>query len=317
MKIWEETNFVERAEKEDRDGRGGRGTGTSGSYATIASAMVNDRGRVGGVGSLPMPSMTDGYNKEKRDFFSARNSLQFWPIEGKNEAEMLECFQDFLQNALGMSGKEKDSILKIRRVHSAPRGKAYKEVCVEFVDSNIRDEILMRGPMLASFRDDEGKPTAGIRLRIPGHLMGAFKALEAFGHRLKRNYGENFKKHIKFEEYDCTLYIQVGIKREGEAMEWTSYTADQARESNKKADDKKRGPKIDFLSSVSPKQRRGDDATGVGQAAGTTTSSGGSGTGPSDRGGERRRTFKPKKNQMWRPTARDSKSTSDSDSEMK
>ena len=186
---------------------------------------------------------------ERREFLEARNSLQFWPIAGRTKEEMLENFLDFVENALGMSRKENAGVLHIKRVKSAPRGKAYKEVCVVFTDSNTRDEILMRGPMLSGFRDQAGRPTAGIRLRIPAHLMGVFKTLETFGHRLRHDYGENFKKHIKYDEYLFTMYIQVGVKKEGETTEWTNYTAEQAREANRRASEKKRGAKIDFLAS--------------------------------------------------------------------
>ena len=151
-------------------------------------------------------------SRERREFLEARSSLQFWPIAGRTEEEMLENFLDFVENALGMSRKDNAGVLHIKRVKLAPRGKAYKEVCVAFTDSNTRDEILMRGPMLSGFRDQSGRPTAGICLRIPAHLMGFFKTMETFGHRLRNDYGENFKKHIKYDEYLFTMYIQVRIK---------------------------------------------------------------------------------------------------------
>ena len=213
-----------------------------------------------------------------------------------------------------MSRKEKANITRIRRIKSAPRGKAYKEICVVFAESNTRDEILMRAPMLSSFRDDKGHPTAGIRLRIPGHLMGAFKTLEAFGHRLKKQYGESFKKHIKFEEYDYSLYIQVGIKTEGEPVDWTKYTAEQARESNKKVDERRRGPKIDFLSSQTSTSgsylSRGEKTNGAAGAASGT--SGTSGTGGRSGQLDRRKSSC----QTWRPPARDDKKDNDSDDAM-
>ena len=84
--------------------------------------------------------------------------------------------------------------------------------------------------MLAEYRDSNNKPTAGIRLDIPAHLMGRFKVLESFGFALKRRHGQSFRKHIKFDEFDSTLFIQVGIRKEEEEMQWTDYTANEARE---------------------------------------------------------------------------------------
>ena len=127
----------------------------------------------------------------------------------------------------------------------------------------------MRGPMLAGYRDPTGKPTAGIRLRIPTYLMGAFKTLETFGHRLKKSYGQQFRKHIKFDDFSRDLYIQVGIKAEGETTEWTQYSATEAREANKKANNKTRSAgKIDFLASPPP-ANKDSGQTGRRTATGT------------------------------------------------
>ena len=122
-------------------------------------------------------------------------------------------------------------IKKVQRVRSAPRGIAHMEVLVEFIDTYARDDILARGPMLAEYRDPNNKPTAGIRLDIPQHLLGVFKTLEAFGYALKRQHGNSFRKHVKFDEYARTLYIQVGIKNQDsdERIEWRDYSAEEAR----------------------------------------------------------------------------------------
>ena len=120
---------------------------------------------------------------------------------------------------------------------------------MEFEDGNTRDNMLMRGPMLASYRDGKGRPTAGIRLHIPGHLMGVFKTLESFGHYLRNKHGNAFCKHIKFDEFDCSLFIQVGMKRENEKTDWTNYTAVEASDAMKKFNLKKKGNTFDFLAS--------------------------------------------------------------------
>ena len=122
------------------------------------------------------------------------------------------------------------------------------EVVVVFADTYARDDILSRGPMLSEYRSNTNKPTAGIRLEIPGHLMGSFKTLEAFGFALKRRHGDEFKKHIKFDEYAGNLFIQAGIKKGEEAVQWTSYTVEEARDGLKKLNAKK-GPRFDLLAS--------------------------------------------------------------------
>ena len=124
--------------------------------------------------------------EERSAFLLSRRSLRIWPIEGENEKEIMEALVVFCCQALGAPRKDELGIKRVQRVKSAPRGIAFLEVLVEFEDNFARDDILSRGPMLSEYRDTPNKPTAGIRLDIPGHLMGMFKALEAFGFALKR-----------------------------------------------------------------------------------------------------------------------------------
>ena len=107
--------------------------------------------------------------------------------------------------------------------------------------------------MLAQYRDKDNKPTAGIRLEIPAHLMGSFKTLESFVFALRRRHGPNFRKHIKFDEYKENLFVQVGIKKEGENTDWTEYSAEEARDGLKKMNGKK-GPRFDYLASPTNEQ---------------------------------------------------------------
>ena len=146
-----------------------------------------------------------------------------------------------------------------------------------FSDSFARDDILTRGPMLSDYRDAKGKPTAGIRLDIPGHLMGVFKSLEAFGFALRRKHGPTLRKHIKFDELEETLYIQAGIKEEEDKpVDWTTYSAAEARDALKVLNAKK-GPRIDLLKSPT-----------ANNAAGLAT--GGSNGGGTSAGGTRKKT---------------------------
>ena len=184
---------------------------------------------------------------EMESFRLSRRSLRIWPIEGENEKEMTEALTAFCCQALGARISEL-GLETVKRVKSAPRGVAYLEVLATFADNYTRDEILMRGPMLMQYRDKDNKPTAGIRLDIPAHLMGSFKTLESFGYSLKKKHGTAFRKHIKFDDMDFCLYIQVGIKREDTEMEWTNYSAAEAK-AGLKTLQARRGPRFDFLAS--------------------------------------------------------------------
>ena len=187
---------------------------------------------------------------EHKDFAVSHRSLRVWPIEGSDSKSMEESVVGFFCQVLGAPRIGELGIKYVRRVRSAPRGIACMEVLVEFTDDFARDDILSRGPMLADYRDHNNKPSAGIRLDIPQHLLGVFKTLEAFGYALKRRHGAAFRKHIKFNEYARALYIQVGIKdqKSDERIEWRDYSAEEARDGLKTLNAKK-GPSFDFLSS--------------------------------------------------------------------
>ena len=95
------------------------------------------------------------------------------------------------------------------RAKSAPKGQAYLEVIVTFRDNASRDNIFGRGSNLAEYKDSRNRPTCGIRLHIPAHLMGSFKTLEAYGVELKRQHGRKLRKYVKFDEVVEDLFLQI------------------------------------------------------------------------------------------------------------
>ena len=210
---------------------------------TVQRIENNISGRPSGyaaaAAAFPRPPSGNGRNessggsKERESFLLSRKSLRVWPIEGNNEDEIRCATTAFFTQALGANARDL-GIAKITRVKSAPRGVAYMEVLVEFTDAYARDDIFARGPSLASYHDDANKPTAGIRLDIPSHLMGAFKTLESLGYKLKKKHGVSFRKHIKYDEFEENLFIQVGVKFENEDVDWTNYNPAEAKEALKK-----------------------------------------------------------------------------------
>ena len=105
-----------------------------------------------------------------------------------------------------------------------------------FKDAYYRDDFFSRGPMLAEHRDHQGKPTCGIRLHIPAHLMSSFKTLEQYGYELKNKHGNEIKKHIKFEDYDGTLFLQVKHRND---KDWLNFSVEQARSELKGGNDRR------------------------------------------------------------------------------
>lgn len=62
---------------------------------------------------------------------------------------------------------------------------------------------------LAACIDGAGHPTAGIRLEIPDELMDTFRLLSRFGTRLRARHGEGTKRHIKFDDQEAGLYMNI------------------------------------------------------------------------------------------------------------
>ena len=117
-------------------------------------------------------------------------------------------------------------ITSVVRAKSAPKGRAYLEVIATFRDTNARDYLFSRGSYLASYRDVEGRPTCGIRLHIPSHLMNGFKTLEAYGVDLKRMHKNKLRKYIKFDEVEEDLFLQV---KHDDDEGWMTFTPSQAK----------------------------------------------------------------------------------------
>lgn len=284
------------------------------SVANIENMIGAEKGGAGpsappgqATSSLSQPVCPPTKSTHDRNAFQlSRRRLRLWPIAGENDDELMEAVEVFCCQALGAPRKDQLGISKVTRVKSAPRGVAYMEALVEFADSYNRDDILMRGPMLAMYREND-KPTAGIRLDIPQHLMGSFKTLEAFGFGLKRRHGKGFRKHIKFDDFTEELYIQVGMRKDEEdETEWQSYTAREAREGLKRLNAKK-GPRFDFLST--PPGQQNEERTAGTQRRGEKEKEKSTGTGygwvPPARG----------QGSGWRPPARGAETEEDDNME--
>ena len=98
---------------------------------------------------------------------------------------------------------------------------------VVFYDIESRDLVAAHSKHLSSAVDDQGNPTAGLRMDIPLHLMSTFKLLEAHGHKMRMRYGSDFKRHVRFDDGRKSLYLNVRLP--GERL-WTRISPDFAGE---------------------------------------------------------------------------------------
>ena len=188
------------------------------------------------AGAVPIGKSVERIEEEKRMFQKARRSLRIWPLPGDTNDELLEAVKEFCHGALLLPKSSNLGIESVSRVRSSPRSQSFLEVVVTFEDNYMRDKILACGPKLAGYRDENGQPTCGLRLQIPGHLMGQFKTLENFAFAKKRAFNGQVKKHVKFGDIKECLYIQMKHLND---EEWSNFSYEQALEEQEKGNAKR------------------------------------------------------------------------------
>ena len=218
------------------------------------------------VEPLSRAPLSDGYLK-------ARRSIRIWPVRGVSEGELWGEAGEFLHTQLAMSTDDvgQDDVEDVRRVVGERMVEGiHDEVVVVFKDQRKRDLAMASSVNLASFVDQTGRPTAGTRLEVPDELADTFRLLARFGTRLRARHGAGTKRHVKFDDYKGSMYIN--IKLPGDST-WTRISPDMAREDleaslreEQKANGKRPGPRerLSRPMIAVPGERRGVGASGPG-----------------------------------------------------
>ena len=171
----------------------------------------------------------NGDDAELRRYDRSRRSIRIWPVRGKTSEEIWTNTGRFIHSTLRISADDmRDELIEdIRRLRSSGAGRINNEVLVIFCDIESRDLVTAHSKHLSTAVDDQGNPKAGLRLDIPLHLMSTFKSLEAHGHKMRMRYGNDFKRHVRFDDDRKSLYLNVRLP--GERL-WTRISPDFARE---------------------------------------------------------------------------------------
>ena len=165
-----------------------------------------------------------------REYLKARRSIRIWPIDNHSDEGLWKGTGDFIHTALGipeedLAPEDIESITAVKP--SGIRGSHVRdEAIVSFFCPRKRDTLLAGAPNLATFIDDQCRPTLGIRREIPLELDGTFRLLSRFGARLRARHGEGTKRHIKFDDIEGTLIMN--IKLPGDER-WSVVTPAMAR----------------------------------------------------------------------------------------
>ena len=165
---------------------------------------------------------------EVKNFARSRRTLKIFPIGGKSDPELIVNLVDFLITVLGLpkSIANGGAIETIRRL--APSRFFNDEILVVFKEVSVRDTVIGSTGMLSEMRDKAtNRSTAGIRVDVPEFLRSTEKILEEYGRRVRAIHGKGTKHHIKFDDGETTIYLN--IRKSGDDS-WTRVYGDQARE---------------------------------------------------------------------------------------
>ena len=209
----------------------------TGAIATLSATSESHRAELSDLANR-VASIERGVNvpaiQEQRatlsaDYTAARRSLRLWPVLGRTEGELWQNVGEFLHETLAIPENDlgQADIESLDRVAVGRDSVERDEVLVRFYDKTKRDIVASSSASLASKVDNDGRPTAGIRLEIPPELLGTFRLLLRFGTRLRARHGAGTKRHIKFDDFSGSLY--TNIKLPGDQA-WTRVTPLMARE---------------------------------------------------------------------------------------
>ena len=100
------------------------------------------------------------------------------------------------------------------------------EALVRFVLIADRDTVMSSASCLAPFMDDNGKATAGMRMEVPDMLNIEFKTLFKFGQSLRRRHGPGTRRHVKFDDLNRSLYLNIKLPNDDK---WSKVAPEVAR----------------------------------------------------------------------------------------
>ena len=95
-----------------------------------------------------------------------------------------------------------------------------------FESSAERDFYNSKVTNLADYRDEDGRPEAGIRMDIPPFLMSTFKILNDHGHEIRNLHGRETKRYVKFDKERMSLILEVRLPQ---STQWIRISPEQAR----------------------------------------------------------------------------------------
>lgn len=154
-------------------------------------------------------------NARSTEYLKARRSIRVWPVKGLSETELWKGAGDFIHSTLNIHEDDMspDDIESVSALPDSkfPVGNLRSEILITFFCPRKRDLTLSNASNLATYVDASVKPTAGIRLEVPEELDGTFRLLSSFKTRLRARHRVGTKRHIKFDEEEASMFINIKL----------------------------------------------------------------------------------------------------------
>ena len=224
-------------------------------------------------------ALRSGSGKQSLDFGNSRRSVRLWPVVPENGESMASAAGRFIHELMrvprsSLTDQDVEEVTRVtprapraRKQHDGRTGGkdgVHDEINVRCKSAPIRDLIMSHAVNLATAIDAEGKPTAGVRIDVPQHLNGQFQDFLAYGRALHKTHGRGFKRHVKFDDQDECLYMNIKLPN---TEEWLYVDHAMAMESRKMRLQRNTAITRERLtSSQSSQSSRGDDVEAATQA---------------------------------------------------
>ena len=189
-----------------------------------------ESGISGSMPLAPVASRTTSAPIKSEKYLHARRSVRLWPINQADENSLWKGVGEFIHFALGISEDDvcQDDIESVVPIPDPrrPIGNINSEALVTFYCQRKRDTILAQVSNLSTYVDSAGKPTAGVRLEIPPELDDTFRLLSRFGTHLRARHGDGTRRHIKFDDTEASMFMNVKLPGD---EEWSRVTPEMAK----------------------------------------------------------------------------------------
>ena len=163
-------------------------------------------------------SKCSGPNAKEENYDLCRRCIKIWPVIETPDKPLREAAAEFVHCQLNVPTDDlcESDVIDVRKVAEMGRNRdrtVHNEVLIVFANADVRDLVARHVTNLASHFKDK-KPTAGVRMQVPSHLMSTFRLLSRHGHALRNIHGREFRRNVRFDDVNRDLYLSCKFKKE-------------------------------------------------------------------------------------------------------